>query len=65
MPIKIKSYFYVESRTYESKNLNHSFENFHSIVCWDINSVDLKNEKKYVILQINMDIKNSLQKKFE
>ena len=43
MPIKTSKLFYVEFKNYMSKNFNHSFENLHSIVCWDINSVDLKN----------------------
>ena len=43
MPIKTSKLYYVEFKNYLSKKFNHSFENLHSIVCWDINSVDLKN----------------------
>lgn len=43
MPIKTSKLYYVEFKNYLSKHFNHSFENLHSIVCWDINSVELKN----------------------
>ena len=40
LPIKSSKLYYVEFKNYLEKNFNHSFENLHSIVCWDIN---LKN----------------------
>lgn len=43
MPIKSSKLYYVEFKNYLSKHFNHSFENLHSIVCWDINSTELKN----------------------
>lgn len=43
MPIKDSKLYYVEFKNYLNKNFNHSFENLHSIVCWDINTADLKN----------------------
>lgn len=43
MPIKTSKLYYVEFKNYLGKNFNHSFENLHSIVCWDINSAELKN----------------------
>lgn len=46
MPIKTSKLYYVEFKNYLSKDFNHSFENLHSIVCWDINSAELKNGGK-------------------
>lgn len=43
MPIKTSKLYYVEFKNYLNKNFNHSFENLHSIVCWDINTADIKN----------------------
>ena len=43
MPIKSSKLYYVEFKNYLSKHFNHSFENLHSIVCWDINTIELKN----------------------
>lgn len=43
MPIKSSRLFYVEFKNYLSKVFNHSFDNLHSIVCWDINSSELKH----------------------
>ena len=43
MPIKTSKLFYVEFKKYLEKDFNHSFENLHSIVCWDINLNDVKN----------------------
>lgn len=43
MPIKNSNLYYVEFKNYLNKNYNHSFENLHSIVCWDVNTADLKN----------------------
>lgn len=43
MPIKTSKLYYVEFKNYLNKHFNHSFENLHSIVCWDINSGELKN----------------------
>lgn len=42
-PVKTSQLYYVEFKNYLNKNFNHSFENLHSIVCWDINTADLKN----------------------
>ena len=35
-------------QNYLNKNFNHSFENLHSIVCWDINTADLKNGQEVI-----------------
>ncbi len=43
MPIKTSQLYYVEFKNFLSKQFNHSFENLHSIVCWDINSTELKH----------------------
>jgi len=43
MPIKSSKLYYVEFKNYLSKHFNHSFENLHSIVCWDINTTELKS----------------------
>ena len=43
MPIKTSRLYYVEFKNYLTKSFNHSFENLYSIICWDINSSDLKN----------------------
>ena len=43
IPIKTSRLFYVEFKNYLTKSFNHSFENLHSIICWDINTTDLRN----------------------
>lgn len=43
LPIKTSKLYYVEFKNYLTRNFNHSFENLYSIVCWDINTTDLKN----------------------
>lgn len=43
IPIKSSKLYYVEFKNYLQKDFNHSFENLHSIVCWDINLNDIKN----------------------
>lgn len=43
IPIKSSKLYYVEFKNYLTKDFNHSFENLHSIVCWDINTSDIKN----------------------
>ena len=43
MPIKTSKLFYVEFKNYLTKSFNHSFENLHSIICWDINTADLRS----------------------
>lgn len=43
MPIKASKLYYVEFKNYLSKKFNHSFENLHSIICWDINTTELKS----------------------
>ena len=43
MPVKSSKLFYVEFKNYLVRDFNHSFENLHSIVCWDINLNELKN----------------------
>lgn len=46
MPIKTSKLYYVEFKNYLSKDFNHSFENLHSIVCWDINLNELRNNEE-------------------
>ena len=43
MPIKTSKLFYVEFKKYLEKDFNHSFENLHSIICWDINLKEIMN----------------------
>ena len=43
LPIKSSQLYYVEFKNYLAKSFNHSFENLHSIVCWDINTRELAN----------------------
>ncbi|MBN1968094.1 MAG: ATP-binding protein [Candidatus Delongbacteria bacterium] len=57
-PIEQSKLFYVEFKHYLTKTFNHSFENLHSIICWDteIKSDDViedinKEERKLVIVQ--------------
>lgn len=38
IPIVTSKLFYVEFKYYLEKQFNHSFENLHSIICWDIDS---------------------------
>ena len=37
IPISSSKLYYVEFKNYLNKNFNHSFQNLHSIVCWDTN----------------------------
>lgn len=46
MPIKTSKLYYVEFKNYLSKEFNHSFENLHSIICWDINLNELRNNEE-------------------
>lgn len=43
MPIKDSKLYYVEFKNYLRKNFNHSFDNLYSIVCWDINTNELRS----------------------
>lgn len=43
VPIKESKLYYVEFKNYFKKEFNHSFENLHSIVCWDIDPKLTKN----------------------
>lgn len=46
IPIKTSKLFYVEFKNYLQRDFNHSFENLYSIVCWDINLNELKNNEE-------------------
>ena len=46
MPVKTSKMYYVEFKNYLNKNFNHSFENIHSIVCWDINLNELRSNEE-------------------
>ena len=48
IPIKSSKLYYVEFKNYLTKDFNHSFENLHSIVCWDINLNELRNNDEVV-----------------
>lgn len=37
LPIKSSKLYNGEFKNYLEKSFDHSFENLHSIVCWDIN----------------------------
>lgn len=43
LPIKTDKLYYIEFKNYLTKDFNHSFENLHSIICWDINLNELRN----------------------
>lgn len=43
IPIISSKLYYVEFKNYLKRDFNHSFENLHSIVCWDIDSKILKH----------------------
>ncbi|MGN0552441.1 MAG: hypothetical protein ACI4I1_03595, partial [Oscillospiraceae bacterium] len=43
IPIKTSKLFYVEFKNYLKKEFNHSFENLHSIICWDIDTKIIKH----------------------
>jgi len=43
IPIVSSKLFYVEFKNYLGKQFNHSFENLHSIVCWDIDPRNVKS----------------------
>ena len=42
-PIKSSKLYYAEFKNYLERNFNHSFENLHSIICWDINTNEIKH----------------------
>lgn len=48
IPIKSSKLYYVEFKNYLTKDFNHSFENLHSIICWDINLNELKNNDEVI-----------------
>lgn len=48
IPIKSSKLYYVEFKNYLTKDFNHSFENLHSIICWDINLKELKNNDEVI-----------------
>lgn len=50
MPIKSSKLYYVEFKKHLNKDFNHSFENLHSIVCWDINTTELKSGEEVIDL---------------
>lgn len=43
LPIKTSKLYYVEFKRLLNKEFNHSFENLHSIICWDIDTKNLKH----------------------
>jgi hypothetical protein len=43
IPIVSSKLYYVEFKNYLKKEFNHSFENLHSIICWDIDTKIVKN----------------------
>jgi hypothetical protein len=62
-PIQSARLFYVEFKYFLDQNFNHSFENLHSVICWDTSIkngdeiTDLNNEsRKMVITQPSNDI---------
>lgn len=48
MPIKSSKLYYVEFKNYLQKKFNHTFENLHSIICWDIDTKIIKNNDEVV-----------------
>lgn len=47
-PVISSNLFYVEFKNYLENKFNHSFENLHSIVCWDINTKQLKHNSEVI-----------------
>lgn len=45
-PIKTSKLYYVEFKNYLTKDFNHTFDNLYSIVCWDINLSEIKNNEE-------------------
>jgi len=43
IPIVSSKLYYVEFKNYLKREYNHSFENLHSIICWDIDTKIVKN----------------------
>lgn len=43
IPIKTSKLYYVEFKNYLKRDFNHSFENLHSIICWDIDPKIIKH----------------------
>lgn len=43
IPIKSSKLYYVEFKNYLKRDFNHSFENLHSIICWDIDPQIIKH----------------------
>jgi hypothetical protein len=61
-PIQMSKLYYIEFKYYLDKNFNHSFENLHSIICWDTQMKhnetvkDINDEeRKLVIVQPEID----------
>lgn len=50
IPIKNSKLYYVEFKYFLQKNFNHSFDNIHSIICWDIDTKNLKNGDELIDL---------------
>ena len=46
LPIKTSKLYYVEFKNYLSKDFNHTFDNLYSIICWDINLAEIKNNEE-------------------
>ena len=43
IPIVTSKLYYIEFKYYLQKQFNHSFENLHSIICWDIDTKSIKH----------------------
>ena len=43
LPIKSSKLYYVEFKNYLSRDFNHTFDNLYSIVYWDVNLAEIKN----------------------
>lgn len=48
IPIRTSKLYYVEFKNYLTGTFNHSFENLYSIICWDINLGQIKNNDEVV-----------------
>lgn len=68
-PIQHSKLYYIELKYFLGKQFNHSFENLHSIVCWDTdikhNEIveDIKKEERKMII-VAPENKNDYQKYF-
>lgn len=65
IPIKSSKLFYVEFKNYLKRDFNHSFENLHSIVCWDIDPKIIKHGDEVTDIAQNHRILKIVKPEYE